>query len=103
MSVFMGAWLLDLSPLLPGVSGWLALCVLLMALLIALAVDALCGEPPMRWHPVVWMGRALDAAGQRIAPAAPTGRDLRSFWLAALAWAIISLIMPSVSACSPAM
>ena len=32
MSVFMGAWLLDLSPLLPGVSGWLALCVLLMAL-----------------------------------------------------------------------
>ena len=88
----MGAWLLDLSPLLPGVSGWLALCVLLMALLIALAVDGLCGEPPLRWHPVVWMGRALDALGQRVAPTQPTGRDLKSFWLAALAWCALAAL-----------
>ena len=89
----MGAWLLDLSPLLPGVSGWLALCVLLMALLIALAVDGLCGEPPLRWHPVVWMGRALDALGQRVAPTQPTGRDLKSFWLAALCWCAVAALV----------
>ena len=93
MSVFMGAWLLDLSPLLPGVSGWLALCVLLMALLMALAVDGLCGEPPLRWHPVVWMGRALDALGQRVAPTQPTGRDLKSFWLAALCWCAVAALV----------
>ena len=88
----MSAWLLPFSSALPGAGGWLWLCVLLGAVLTALVVDALCGEPPMRWHPVVWMGRALDAAGQRIAPAAPTGRDLRSFWLAALAWCALAAL-----------
>ena len=71
----MSAWLTPFSSALPGAGGWLWLCVLLGAVLTALVVDALWGEPPTRWHPVVWMGRALDAAGQRIAPAAPTGRD----------------------------
>ena len=88
----MSAWLLPFSSALPGAGGWLWLCVLLGAVLAALVVDALWGEPPMRWHPVVWMGRALDAAGQRIAPAAPTGRDLRSFWLAALMWCALAAI-----------
>ena len=88
----MSAWLLPFSSALPGAGGWLWLCVLLGAVLTALVVDALWGEPPTRWHPVVWMGRALDAAGQRIAPAAPTGRDLRSFWLAALAWCALAAI-----------
>ena len=88
----MSAWLTPFSSVLPGAGGWLWLCVLLGAVLTALAVDALWGEPPTRWHPVVWMGRALDAAGQRIAPAAPTGRDLRSFWLAALAWCALAAL-----------
>ena len=30
---------------------------------IALLVDRWLGEPPVRWHPVVWMGRYLQAAG----------------------------------------
>ena len=76
---------------------WWWLCVLLVALLMALAVDALCGEPPARWHPVVWMGKALDVCGQRIAPSQPAAsplRDLRSFWLAALCWcALAALVM----------
>lgn len=59
---------------------------LALAVLVALAVDRLWGEPPARWHPVVWMGRALGACGARIAPAQATGRDLKSFWAAALAW-----------------
>lgn len=88
----MSAWLLPFPFMAAGAGGWLWLCVLLGAVLAALVVDALCGEPPTRWHPVVWMGRALDAAGQRIAPAAPTGRDLRSFWLAALAWCALAAL-----------
>ena len=32
---------------------------LALAALVALAVDRLWGEPPVRWHPVVWMGKAL--------------------------------------------
>ena len=28
--------------------------------LLALAVDWWLGEPPAAWHPVVWMGRALQ-------------------------------------------
>ncbi len=72
---------------LPG-----AACVLL-ALLVALAVDARWGEPPARWHPVVWMGRAWAALGQRIAPAAATGRDWKCFWLAALAWSALAAMV----------
>ena len=88
----MSAWLLPFPFMAADAGGWLWLCVLLGAVLTALVVDALWGEPPTRWHPVVWMGRALDAAGQRIAPAAPTGRDLRSFWLAALAWCALAAL-----------
>ena len=33
--------------------------VMTAALVIALAVDRWCGEPPNRWHPVVWIGRYL--------------------------------------------
>ena len=88
----MSAWLLPFPFMAADAGGWLWLCVLLGAVLAALVVDALWGEPPTRWHPVVWMGRALDAAGQRIAPAAPTGRDLRSFWLAALAWCALAAL-----------
>lgn len=69
-----------------------------LAVLVALAVDARWGEPPVRWHPVVWMGRALGALGQRIAPSAPTGRDFNCFWLASLAWCVLAAIVLIVSA-----
>jgi adenosylcobinamide-phosphate synthase len=26
-------------------------------------IDRLCGEPPARWHPVVWIGRVLSSTG----------------------------------------
>ncbi|HTH08440.1 MAG TPA: adenosylcobinamide-phosphate synthase CbiB [Acidovorax sp.] len=54
--------------------------------MLALAVDWWLGEPPAAWHPVVWMGRALQWWGERLAPVAPVARDLKVFWLAALAW-----------------
>ncbi len=41
-----------------------------MAILLALLLDAACGEPPSRLHPVVWMGHFLSWGSRRI-PAAP--------------------------------
>ncbi|MFZ5487570.1 MAG: adenosylcobinamide-phosphate synthase CbiB [Pseudomonadota bacterium] len=59
---------------------------------LALLIDRLFGEPPARWHPVVWMGRGLGWAGARIAPRAPTPRDWGSFWLSALVWCALAAI-----------
>jgi adenosylcobinamide-phosphate synthase len=36
-----------------------------IALLLAVAVDLVAGEPPARWHPVAWLGRALSWAERR--------------------------------------
>ena len=80
-------------------SPWEGAACLAWAVLVALAVDRLWGEPPARWHPVVWMGSALAACGARIAPATQTGRDLKVFWLAALAWcALAALVFIAFSA-----
>lgn len=43
--------------------GWV-----LLSMLVALALDLAFGEPRAAWHPVVWMGRALEAMGRLIAP-----------------------------------
>lgn len=61
------------------------------ALWLALLVDRWLGEPPVRWHPVVWMGHYLGWAGARIAPsAAQAGQDadIPRFVLGALAWGL---------------
>ncbi len=71
---------------------------LCLALLYALAIDLWWGEPPVPLHPVVWMGRALGACGARVAPAGPTGRDLWSFWLAALIWCAMAAIVFVIAA-----
>lgn len=63
------------------------------ALLLALAVDRWWGEPPAALHPVVWMGRALGACGARVAPVRATGRDLWSFWLAAIIWCALAAMV----------
>ncbi|MBC7681929.1 MAG: cobalamin biosynthesis protein CobD [Ferruginibacter sp.] len=50
-------------------------------------VDWQLGEPPLRWHPVVWMGNYLGWAGRLVAPMVATeGPDYKSFGLAALMW-----------------
>jgi adenosylcobinamide-phosphate synthase len=59
------------------------------SLLIALTIDHYLGEPPARWHPVVWMGHFLNFAAPFVLPRQPISpetRDLRSFSLGALAW-----------------
>lgn len=63
--------------------------MLAAALLLALLIDATWGEPPARWHPVVWMGHYLGWIGARIAPrgeASRAHRDWPRFTLGALAW-----------------
>ena len=69
-----------------------------LAVLVALAVDRWLGEPPVRWHPVVWMGNFLAWAGhhvqahtlqdlQDLQDPLPV-QDLKAFWLGALAWIV---------------
>ena len=74
----------------PALAWWL--CVPLLAL----ALDGWLGEPPVAWHPVVWMGRALHWWGEWLAPPAPVARDFKRFWLAAVLWiglvAIVSIV-----------
>lgn len=60
------------------------------AVLVALAVDRWLGEPPVRLHPVVWMGRYLSWAGLRVharaGSASQSAQNYKAFWLGALAW-----------------
>lgn len=66
-----------------------AALVLLLAVLVALAVDRWLGEPPTRWHPVVGMGYYLQHTGawvQRHAVQDPIVQDFKAFGLGALAW-----------------
>lgn len=63
---------------------WLALYA---AVVLALCIDQWIGEPPPRWHPVVWMGNYLVWVGiwvQQYTKA--EGQDWRSFWRGAVAW-----------------
>jgi len=64
--------------------------VAVAALGLALAIDRWLGEPPARWHPVVWMGAYLDAVGRLAAP--PEGQNERAravpFLLGALGWTV---------------
>lgn len=76
---------------LPAGEGWGtddAALVHAAALVLALAVDRILGEPPARWHPVVWMGRYLAWTGRRVAPPidASPSRRFGPFAAGALAW-----------------
>ncbi len=56
-----------------GGSGPLAERILVAAL--SVGVDLLCGEPPARAHPVVWMGRLIEAE-RRVLPRRGSVRQL---------------------------
>jgi len=57
--------------------------VMIGALWLALAIDHWLGEPPARWHPVVWMGNYLGWIGRHI-PGSPS----QAFVAGALAWCV---------------
>ncbi len=72
------------------------------AVLLALFIDQWIGEPPPRWHPVVWMGNYLGWAGRWLQARVEIGQsgagdvagaadkadaaDWASFWRGAAAW-----------------
>ena len=73
--------------------GWgavLQILVLVAPLWLALLVDRFLGEPPVRLHPVVWMGHYLGWAGRRLVAAdavvAENTPDYKRFSAGALAW-----------------
>ena len=72
---------------------WPDLGLLGAALLLALVIDRLWGEPPARLHPVVWMGQALGLLGQRLAPRQERAADYRTFWLFAGVWCGLAAIV----------
>lgn len=58
-----------------------------LAIGLALALDTLFGEPPPRWHPVVWMGRYLAWAGRALpgwAPRRALAGGMLAWWAGAL-------------------
>ena len=69
------------------------------AVLLALGIDRCWGEPPARWHPVVWMGAYLAWAGHRVAPLADGSgvNERRVFWRGALAWSAGALVVMLLS------
>jgi adenosylcobinamide-phosphate synthase len=56
-----------------------------LAMLVALGVDRVFGEPSPRWHPVVGMGRYLEISARWVAPSS-SGRRAGAFVRGALAW-----------------
>lgn len=69
-------------------------------LVLALLIDRYWGEPPVAWHPVVWMGHYLAWMGRRVAPqvaTAPVGRDWRAGIQGALAWCLGALLVVGVA------
>ncbi len=73
-------------------------------LLVAFAIDALFGEPPARWHPVVWTGRALAVTGAPWAgaPARTAFTRGAAVWIvgALVSIGTVSLAVEGVSALS---
>ena len=63
---------------------------LLLALLFALLLDRLFGEPPAWLHPVVFMGRLLELCGRWIAPRGAHARAWTGFAAGALAWLLLA-------------
>lgn len=61
-----------------------------LAVLLALVLDRLFGEPPARWHPVVCMGLFLSFMGRRVAPLADGAASgaMRAFVGGSLAWCL---------------
>lgn len=64
-----------------------------LAVLVALLLDRLWGEPPAWLHPVVAMGKALGLMGKWIAPSAEHEKDWKSFVLGMLGWCTLAAIV----------
>lgn len=73
--------------------------MLFFAVLVALLVDIIWGEPPVAFHPVVWIGKYLEVAGNWAAPSsAEHGRsnDARAFIRGAFGWTVGAVAIVSL-------
>jgi len=64
-----------------------------LAILVALLVDRLLGEPPVWAHPVVGMGRYLGAFGDRLSAMPPA----QAFIGGALAWLLGAILAAALA------
>jgi adenosylcobinamide-phosphate synthase len=67
-----------------------------MSVVLAMLVDRWLGEPPSHLHPVVWMGRYLGWAGQRLPQRPPAA----AFILGMAAWLAGAAIVTATYACA---
>ncbi len=65
------------------------------ALLIAFAIDHFFGEPPVRLHPVVWMGNCLNWAAEHILPKTATDDNVPDY-PSFLAAAVVSIALSAI-------
>src|SRR5574343_1034152 len=89
-----------MEPVVPTLLDTIPLWATALAVLAALWVDRLAGEPPTRWHPVVWMGRGLSGCQAWVAPLAnaPTAASrLFPFCRGALAWCVGAAVVGLVA------
>jgi adenosylcobinamide-phosphate synthase len=66
-----------------------------VAVVTACLIDRWWGEPPARWHPVVWIGRALSSVGAPWPEAGPRAQFARGIavWLAlALVCVVVGIV-----------
>lgn len=81
----------------PPPVGWVLLAC---APALAIVIDRVLGEPPVRWHPVVWIGRWLSWAGDMLAPRVgqpEVQSSARVFSFSALAWCTGAAVVVFVS------
>ena len=75
------------KPWIPAFAGMTEAGMFEIAVVVALVLDRLWGEPGLRWHPVAWMGKYLAWIGGLIAPRhAQPSPNWTAFWAGALAW-----------------
>ncbi|MGY8895010.1 MAG: cobalamin biosynthesis protein, partial [Burkholderiales bacterium] len=71
-----------------------------LAIFVALAVDHWLGEPPVRWHPVVWMGNALARYAEWVSPIRDVlsagHRDWMAFSRGGLMWAALASVVVAI-------
>jgi adenosylcobinamide-phosphate synthase len=78
-------WLLPTYATPSGLGQTLAL-----ALLMALVVDLCLGEPPVRWHPVVWIGRALQRCAPWVLPRVQPHASAQAYIRGLMVWVVLA-------------
>ena len=77
----------------PGPGAFYGAVCLALALALAMGIDHRFGEPPAAFHPVVWMGKYLQACGRLTVRCAPA----LAFVLGSLAWCVGAVVVGALA------